>query len=137
MFVTVVVPTWKVLPLGGMLITLAGPQPLVAMTVNVTLLRLHWPGSVATTMLVGQTSTGGCVFRTITRCEHVAVLPLASVASQTTTLVPTGKTFCEGALLVTVTTVQLSLVSGVPSTTLVAEHNPMLAGTFTSLGHVM
>ena len=54
--VTMVVPTGKVLPLGGKLTTLTEPQLSVAATTKVTLLLLHWPASAARTMLVGQRS---------------------------------------------------------------------------------
>ena len=49
-----VVPTGKVLPLGGTLTTLTEPQLSVAPTTKVTLLLLHWPASADRTMLVGQ-----------------------------------------------------------------------------------
>src|SRR5262245_13393420 len=52
----------------------------------------------------------------------MAVLPFASRTVQVTELVPTGK--LAGALLVTLTTPQLSLVAGACRFTLVAAHNP-------------
>ena len=57
-FVTVVVPTGKVLPLGGVLTRLVTLQLSVAATLKVTLLRLHRPASVLKTRLAGQVTTG-------------------------------------------------------------------------------
>src|SRR3989442_1654903 len=86
-------------------------------------------------MFAGQVITGPWVSRTITRCWHVAVFPLPSVAVQVTRLVPTGN--CAGALLVTVTAPQLSLAVGLPKATPVAKHVPALALTVTSAGQVI
>src|SRR5215472_15472387 len=128
-------PTGKVLPLGGILTTLTAPQLSVAVTEKVTLLLLHSPGSAATTIFDGQVITGGCVSRTITCCWQVAMLPLLSITVQVTRLVPTGN--CAGALFVTVTVPQLSLVVGLPNTTFVATHSPASVLVVTSGGHVM
>src|SRR5258706_16440703 len=68
----------------------------------------------------------------MTRCWHVAVLPLLSVAVQVTRLVPVGN--CAGALLVTVTVPQLSLAVGLPRATPVAKQAPELTLTVTSAG---
>jgi hypothetical protein len=57
-FVTVVTPTGKVLPLGGVLTRLVTVQLSVALTLKVTLLRLHRPGSAARTKLAGQVIVG-------------------------------------------------------------------------------
>ena len=57
-FVTVVVPIGKVLPLDGVLTTLLRLQLSLAVTLNVTLLRLQLPASALTTMLAGQVITG-------------------------------------------------------------------------------
>ena len=56
--VTVVTPTLNVLPLGGVLTRLVTLQLSLAVTVNVTLLRLHRPASVFNTRLVGQVIAG-------------------------------------------------------------------------------
>jgi len=56
--VTVVTPTGKVLPLGGLLTRLVTLQLSVAVTVKVTLLRLHRPASAVSSRLVGQVITG-------------------------------------------------------------------------------
>ena len=56
--VTVVVPTGKVLPLGGLLTRLVTLQLSVALTLKVTLLRLQRPASAASTRLPGQVIAG-------------------------------------------------------------------------------
>ena len=56
--VTVVMPTGKVLPLGGLLTRLVTLQLSVAVTLKVTLLRLHRPASALSTRLAGQVMTG-------------------------------------------------------------------------------
>ena len=56
--VTVVVPTGKVLPLGGVLTRFVTLQLSVAVTVKVTLLRLQWPASAVKSKLVGQEIAG-------------------------------------------------------------------------------
>ena len=58
-FVTVVTPTGNVLPLAGTLSRLASPQLSLALTVKVTLLRLHRPASTVNTKLLGHVITGG------------------------------------------------------------------------------
>ena len=65
-FVTVVVPTGKVLPLTTLLTRLVTPQLSVALTKNVTLLRLQAPASAASTRLLEQMSTEFCVSVTVT-----------------------------------------------------------------------
>ena len=57
-FVTVVTPSGKVLPLAALLTTVGVPQLSVALTWKVTLLRLHRPASAVSTRLPGQVSTG-------------------------------------------------------------------------------
>src|SRR5437867_2488842 len=64
--VTVVTPSGKVLPLGGVLVRLVTPQLSVAVTVKVTLLRVQRPGSAGSTKLAGQVITGFCVSVTLT-----------------------------------------------------------------------
>ena len=56
--ITVVMPTGKVLPLGGLLTRLVTLQLSVALTVKVTLLRLQRPASALNTRLTGQVMTG-------------------------------------------------------------------------------
>ena len=57
--VTVVVPTGKVEPKGGVETTVTLPQLSVALTEKVTLLLLHWPMSAVRLMLVGQETMFG------------------------------------------------------------------------------
>ena len=56
--VTVVRPRAKVLPLGGVLTRFVTLQLSVALTLKVTLLRLHRPASALSTRLAGQVITG-------------------------------------------------------------------------------
>ena len=56
--VTVVTPTGKVLPLGGLLTRLVTLQLSVAVTLNATLLRLQRPASALNTRLAGQVIAG-------------------------------------------------------------------------------
>jgi len=56
--VTVVTPTGKVLPLGGLLTRLVTLQLSVALTVKVTLLRLQRPASAVSTRLLEQVMIG-------------------------------------------------------------------------------
>ena len=56
--VTVVTPTVNVLPVAGLLTRFVTLQLSVAVTANVTLLRLQRPASAARTRLPGQVSTG-------------------------------------------------------------------------------
>ena len=71
---------------------------------------------------------------TVTVCVAVAVLPLPSVTVHVTVVAPNGKV--AGALLVTLATVQLSAVAGVPNTTPVAVQ-PLLVHTVTLAGAVI
>ena len=68
--------------------------------------------------------TGSSSSVTVTTCEHVAELPLKSVTVQVTVVFPTG--IVAGASLVTVFTLQLSLVDGAVRTTPVAPHTPVV-----------
>jgi hypothetical protein len=70
------------------------------------------------TMFDGQLITGSWLSVTVTVCVHVFVLPLLSVTVHVTTVTPTG--YCDGALLVTDATPQLSLTDGLPKYTLLA-----------------
>src|SRR6187200_405206 len=66
MLVTVVVPTGNAEPEAGLETRLVTRQLSVALTVNVTLLALHWPASAARTMLDGQVVCGASVSLTVT-----------------------------------------------------------------------
>src|ERR1041385_8619297 len=97
--VTVVTPTGNVLPLGGVLTTLATPQLSVALTSNVTLLRLQRPASAVRFRLLGHEITGFCVSRMVTVKVQVLVLPLASVTTFVTVVTPTGNVLPLGGVL--------------------------------------
>src|SRR5260370_6116275 len=131
---TVLVPTGKIA--GALLVTVTEPQ--LSATVGLpraTLVAPHIPGEAKTVTSAGHEIVGGWLSVTITSCEQGAVLLLPSVTVQITVLVPTGKN--GGALLVTVTTLQLSATVGVPSPTLVAPQRPGEALTVTSAGQEM
>src|SRR6266705_5637303 len=78
--VTVVTPTRKMLPLGGRLTRLVTLQLSVALTLKVTLLRLHRPASAVTIKLAGHVITGFWLSVTVTVNAQLLVFPLASVA---------------------------------------------------------
>jgi len=121
--VTVVVPTGKLLPLGGLLTKFVTPQLSVALAVKVTLLRLHRPASVVKTRLPGQVITGFCTSVTVTVKLQLVVLPLASVAVFVTVVVPTGNVLPLALLLVRFVTPQLS-VALTKNVTLLRLHWP-------------
>src|ERR1044071_8871108 len=77
--VTVVVPTAKLLPLAGLLLTVTPAQLSVALTVKVTLLE-HAPGAAFTARFAGQVICGTSVSVTVTVKLQVEVVPCASVA---------------------------------------------------------
>jgi hypothetical protein len=107
--VTVVVPTGNVLPLSRLLTTFITPQLSAALTVKVTLLRLHRPASVENTRLPGQVITGFSASVTVTVKLQLVVLPLASVAVFVTVVVPTGNVLPLALLLTRFVTPQLSV----------------------------
>ena len=75
--VTVVVPMAKVLPLGGVLVTLASEQLSDAVGAKLTTVPA---GDVAlVTMLAGQVICGGVVSLMTTACNCVTLLPLPSL----------------------------------------------------------
>jgi len=122
-FVTVVVPTGNVLPLALLLTRFVTPQLSVALTKNVTLLRLHWPGSAVSTRLLEQLITEPCVSVTVTVKLQLDVLPLASVAVLVTVVTPTGNMLPLGGLLIRLVTPQLSVALTV-KVTLLRLHRP-------------
>ena len=114
--VTVVVPRLNVLPDAGVLTTVA-----LQLSVAVTLKLTTAPQLLladATLILAGQVIVGGVVSLTVTVWVQVAVLPDASVAVHVTVVVPTGKH--DGASLVMVAMLQLSLAAGTPAPTCIA-----------------
>ena len=114
--VTVVAPRLKVLPDAGVLTTEA-----LQLSLAVTLKLTTAPQLLlaeATLMLAGQVIVGGVVSLTVTVCVHVDTLPDASVAVHVTVVLPTGKH--DGASLVILCIVQLSVTCGTPGPTCIA-----------------
>src|ERR1041384_4117742 len=108
MFVTVVTPTGKVLPLGGVLVRFVTLQLSVAVTLKVTLLRLQRPASAFNTRFAGQVIVGFWLSSTVTVKVQLLLLPLASVAVLVTVVTPTGNVLPLGVLLTRFVTAQLS-----------------------------
>src|SRR6516225_7623460 len=102
---TVLVPMGKALPEGGVH-TVVTPWP-VATGANVTV-AVTLPGSGWVTMLLGQVMVGGAA--TVMVKLPLTELPAASVAVQTTVLVPMGKALPEGGVHTVVT--QLPVATG-------------------------
>src|SRR5260221_11724275 len=112
--------------LGALFVSVAMPQlSEVTGAPRLTLVALQ-PELAETNTFEGQEILGGVWSRTTANCWHDAVFPLLSTTVQVTTFVPNGIT--AGALLVTVTIPQLSVVTGVPKFTFVALQ-PELAGS--------
>src|ERR1051325_7895277 len=126
MLLTVVTPNGNVLPLGGKLTKLVTLQLSVAVTLKVTLLRLHWPGSVAKTRLLGHETTGASSSVTVTVKVQVLVWPLASVAIFVTVVTPTGNVLPLGGVLARLVTAQLSVALTL-NVTLLLLHRPVSA----------
>src|SRR6266704_753982 len=121
---------------GALLVIVTVPQLSLAVGLpNATPVAKQAPELTLTVTSAGQVIVGTWLSRTTTRCWHVAVLPLLSVAVQVTRLVPVGN--CAGALLVIVTVPQLSLAVGLPNATPVAKQAPELTLTVTSAGQVI
>jgi hypothetical protein len=125
-FVMTVTPTGKVLPLAGTLTTVADPQLSVAVTTNVTLLRLHWPASADNARFSGQLICGFSVSLIVTVNVHVLVLPWLSVAVFVTIVTPIGKVLPLGGTLTTLAEPQLSLAV-TENVTLLRVHWPASA----------
>src|SRR6266446_4597684 len=137
---SVAVQVTRLVPLGNcagaLLVIVTVPQLSLAVGLpRATPVAKQVPAFTLTVTSAGQVIVGTWLSRTTTRCWQVAVLPLLSVAVQVTRLVPVGN--CAGALLVTVTTPQLSLAVGLPNATPFAKHVPTFALIVTSAGHVM
>src|SRR5438093_832201 len=121
---------------GALLVTVTVPQLSLAVGLpKATPVAKQAPEFTLTVTSAGQVIVGTWLSRTTTRCRHVAVPPLLSIAVQVTRLVPVGN--CAGALLVTVTVPQLSLAVGLPNATPVAKQTPEFALTVTSAGQVI
>ena len=97
---------------------------------NTTPVAVH-PELTETTTSEGAIILGSTVSLTVTVCVVVALFPLASVTVHVTVVVPNKN--IAGALLVTVAIVQLSVVTGVPKRTPVAEQ-PVLAFNVSAAG---
>jgi hypothetical protein len=124
--VTVVTPTGKAKPLGGLLVRLVIAQLSVAVTLKVTLLT-HTPGAAFTVRFAGQEIAGGWASSTVTVKEHVLELPLLSRDVLVTVVVPSGKAKPLAGLLVRLVTEQLSVTLTVNATLL--THTPGAAFT--------
>jgi hypothetical protein len=77
--VTVVVPTGKTEPDGGLLVTFGTEQLSVALTIKLTM-AAHEPTGALTTMSAGQLMLGAVLSITVIVCEALAVLLEMSVA---------------------------------------------------------
>jgi hypothetical protein len=76
---TVVVPTGKTEPDGGLLITVGTEQLSVALTVKLTIAE-HVPEGALTTMSAGQLMLGAVLSMTVIVCEALAEFVAPSVA---------------------------------------------------------
>ena len=130
--VTVVFPSGKAT--GALFVTLATEQ-LSAVTgvPKVTPVAVQ-AVFVFTVIAAGATIVGGTLSVTVITCVAVAEFPAASVTVQVTVVLPIGKEV--GALFVTLATVQLSAVTGVPNETPVAVQ-PVFVLTESAAGAVM
>jgi hypothetical protein len=132
--VTVVTPTGKAKPLGGLLVRLVTEQLSVTVTVNVTLLT-HTPGAAFTVIFPGQLIDGGCVSSTVTVKVHVLLLALLSRAVLVTVVTPNGNAKPLAGTLVRLVTVQLSPAVTVKVTLL--THTPGAAFTVIDPGQLI
>ena len=93
--ITLVVPSRKPLPLGGVEVTATGPEASEAVTVKLTGVR---PPVHSATMFVGQFKVGKVtvlVGVTVIEKLHELLLPELSIAVAVTVVVPTGKVLPE------------------------------------------
>src|SRR5438093_8589795 len=134
--VTVVTPFAYATLFGAVLTRLVTAQLSVALTVKVTLLRLHRPGSAGSTRLPGQVINGFCVSVTVTVNVQVLELPLASVAVLVTVVTPTGNVLPLGGVLTRFVTAQLSVAVTV-KVTLLRLQRPASAGSTRLAGQVI
>ena len=95
MQVTMVVPTGKKLPDGGVQTTVS-PVQLSVTEAAYTTTAPQLPVSLSCVMSAGQLATGGSVSSTVTSKVQVVVVPAASVAVHVTVVTPTGNTLPEG-----------------------------------------
>jgi hypothetical protein len=130
--VTVVIPNGKAV---GALLVVEATEQLSA----VTGVPREIPVAVQDAFAKAETFAGAVIVGkvvsvTVTVCVAVLMFPLPSVTVQITVVIPNGK--AVGALLVVEATEQLSAVTGVPKTTLVAVQ-PTLVFTETFAGAVI
>src|SRR6266511_3141488 len=131
---TVVVPGGKVEPDGGLHTTFTPGQLSVEPGANATAADT-FPGSLPTTMLVGQVIFGGSESLTVTVNEQLELLPAPSLAVQVTVVVPVGKNEPEAGLQTTMTPGLLSVAVTEYVTT--AEHSPGSVPFTRSTGQVI
>ena len=111
MQLTVVVPTVKCDPEGGVQLEVAPEQLSLRVAWKVTVAKAEF-GSVPIAMLDGQVMDGACVSLTVTVKVQVEVLLAVSVAVQVTVVVPTANCVPEAGEQVLVTPGQLSVAVG-------------------------
>ena len=118
-YVTVVVPSGKVAPELCVLVKTTPAQLSLAVGAVQVTTPLHEPTAFPITIFAGIPAIVGLVLSiTVTTCVAVAILPAPSVAVQITVVLPSGKV--AGALLVTVTVVQLSAATELPKLAITA-----------------
>ena len=118
---TLLVPSGKTLPEGGLHSTVAAGQLSAIVTLYATAAS-HAPNRVLATRFVGHDNTGNSRSATLTVKEQLAWLPTPSVAMQFTVVVPFGNLVPEAGLHVTVTELQSSLAATAKPT--MREHCP-------------
>jgi hypothetical protein len=118
---TVVVPTPKSDP-DGTEYEIVGEPQLSNPTAAAYETAVKQVGLVDVETGPGQVIVGFSASKTVTFCVQTFVFPLPSVTVQVTAVWPFGNVV--GALLTVVFTLQLSLVVGVPSVTLLVLHFP-------------
>ena len=112
-YVTVVVPKANTDPELCELVNVTPEQLSVAVGAVHVAIPLQEPIVLPIVMFAGKAViTGALLSTTVIICVAVAVLPAASVAVQITVVVPIGN--ATGALLLTVTVVQLSVAIALP-----------------------
>lgn len=131
--VTVVVPTGRTVPEGGLQATVTPGQLSVAVAANVATAPLGQVGS--NVLFAGQVMVGGCASLTVTVNWQLALLFDASVAVQVTVVVPFGNVEPVGGTQSTVTPGQLSVAVAEKLTT--AEHRLGAVVVTMSPGHVI
>ena len=99
--VTVVVPTGRIEPLGGVHTEVTPGQlsdTVGAGKVTVALLEIGQVCAATAVTFAGQVIVGGCVSLTVIVNEQLAVLPEASLTLHVTVVMPLGKVEPEGGL---------------------------------------